>query len=160
MKADVILNRLVAPEADLDDLLDDKGDGFRTRVKELYFEPAERNEEIWLDALDAMDLGSDLMEADGDDLNLVPVADRNSDWVASVAAVLAVCHQQAFVEVLARAVLRNGADRVRIQEGMNADRSELRAAAKIGVSKAAIKAERERRRVARDATTESGKALQ
>jgi hypothetical protein len=47
-----------------------------------------------------------------------------------------------------------------VQEGINADRAELRAAAKIGVSKAAIKAERERRELARAATTESGEALQ
>lgn len=152
MKADVILNRLVAPEADLDDLLDDKGDVFRARVKELYFEPDERNEEIWLDALDAMDIGSDLMEADGNDLNLVPVAERNADWVASVGAVLAVCYQQAFIESLARDVLRNGAEKMRVQEGMNADLEELRAAAKIGVSKAKVKAERERRRMEREGT--------
>lgn len=159
MKADVILSRLVAPEADLDDTLDDKGDSFRTRVKELYFEPSERNEEIWLDALDALDLGTDLMDADGDDLNLVPAAERDADWIAAVAAVLAICNEQAFIEVLAREVLRNGADKVRVREGMNADTGELRAAARIGVSKAAIKAERERRKLARTEAEISSDAL-
>lgn len=160
MKSDVILSRLVAPEADLDDLLDEKGDAFRARVKELFFEPSGRNTEMWADMLDALNLDLGLMDADGDDLNLVPVRERTAAWVETVAAIVAGCYQQAFVEVLARDVLRNGAERVRVQEGINADRAELRAAAKVGISKAAIKAERERRALARAATTESGETLQ
>jgi hypothetical protein len=160
VKAADILARLVSPEADLDDMLDDKGDTFRARVKELFFEPAGRNTEMWVDMLEALDLDRELVDADGDDLNLVPVAERSTAWIETVAAIVAGCYQQAFVEVLARDVLANGRERVRVQEGINADRAELRAAAKIGVSKAAIKAERERRTLARSATTESGEALQ
>lgn len=150
MKADVILQRLVAPEADLDDTIEEKTDTFRSRVKELYFEPALRTTEIWVDALEEMDLDLDLMDADGDDMNLVPAADRTVDWIAAVAAVLAICYRQAFIELLAREVLRNGAKKVRVREGMNADLDELRSAAKIGVSKAEIKAERDRRRAERE----------
>lgn len=160
MKADVILARLVAPEVDLDEMLDDKGDAFRARVKELFFEPQHRTTEMWADMLEALDLDLGLVDADGDDLNLVPVRERTAAWVETVAAIVAGCYQQAFVEVLARDVLANGAERVRVQEGINADRAELRAAAKIGVSKNDIKAERARRELARAATTESGEALQ
>ena len=160
MKAADILARLVSPEADLDDLLDEKGDTFRARVKELFFEPQHRQTELWVDMLEALGLDLELVDADGDDLNLVPVRERTAAWVETVAAIVAGCYQQAFVEVLAREVLANGRERVRVQEGINADRAELRAAAKIGVSKNDIKLERERRALSRAATTESGEAIQ
>jgi hypothetical protein len=160
MKADIILSRLVAPEVDLDEMLDDKGDTFRARVKELFFEPAGRNTEMWVRGLEELGPSLDLVDVDGYDLNLVPVRERTAAWLETVAAIVAGCYQQAFVEVMARDVLANGAERVRVQEGINADRAELRAAAKIGVSKNDIKLERERRALARASTTESGEALQ
>ena len=160
MKATDILARLVSPEADLDEFLDDNGDPFRARVKELFFEPAGRNTEMWVRGLEELGPSLDLVDVDGYDLNLVPAKERTAAWIGDVGAIMAGCYFQAYAEKIAREVLRNGAERVRVREGINADRAELRAAAKIGVSKNDIKLERERRALARAATTESGEAIQ
>ena len=148
MKPEQIVNMLVTVDADLDDIEDRIEDAAVNRAKELMREPEQRDTGLWADMLDALDLDYDLMDVSGADSNAVPVSERGDQWMASVGALWAGCFGQAFAEHGLRPTIENGDDRAAAHERITeqSSQSELRAAAKVGVSKAAVQAERDRRR--------------
>jgi hypothetical protein len=140
----MLLEILADQAAELDELVDDKLPDIRARISEILFNVDERNPGIWED----YDADIDLLPAD---FAAVPRADKDKDWRDRLTKIVLASQMQAFVELAARDVLaiaeRHGEDANPTAESMSV--SELRAAAKSGISKEAVASAAEKRRIAK-----------
>jgi hypothetical protein len=140
----MLLDILADQAAELDEIVDDALPLIRARVSVLLQNPEERDPDVWLEYSDDLDLVLA-------DYAVVPRADKDEEWLTRLAALVLAAQMQAFAEIAARDVLRvserHGAEAN--PEAEKKSRQELRADAKVGISKPAVKAAAERRKAAK-----------
>jgi hypothetical protein len=140
----MLLNILADQAAELDEIVDAALPLVRARVSVLLANPLERDDDVWSQY-------SEDIELVPEDFAIIPRQDKDDEWAARLAAFVLAAQMQAFAELVARDVLRasesHGESANPAAEKLG--RQELRAAAKVGISKTAVATAAEKRRAAK-----------
>lgn len=140
-KIEALLDEEARNQADIDELFDGKADDLETRIAELLTNVDGRNAEIFeLIGADIQDTFQDYFD--------IPVLERDALWNLSLSALIGAASQQAWIELFgldAIAMFEENGRKIDTVRQKLSD-AELKEAARLGIGKARINGEKERRR--------------
>ena len=139
-QVDNFLDTLAAQQAAIDDATEKVAARYEDRLFELLSSEDGRDEELWADA------GADVTLT-FDELSQISIYERDEIWTAEFSAMLAAAQMQAYVEIIARGIVEISDD-AGDEQAKEADKlslSELRIAARAGVTNERVNTARERR---------------
>lgn len=147
MTAASLADLLTDNAAEVDELVDNSAPTYTPRVRELQESAAGRDPDLWEDACNDIGISTDWAAFTLSDLNEFPVAERDLAWQAASAMVFRCAEIQAFTEDTLRPLLT--ASEGHAQRVDRASPSDVRAVAKVGISKEAFEVAKEKRRASR-----------
>ena len=151
-RAEAALDALADEQDAVDRAASQKSAAFRASLARLLADPAARDAELWSTDLASLEAAGVVIDAEAvavsslEDWLTWPTADRNEAWMAGLRAMRAIAHRQAVCEVglidttIATAIRARGKAAPLLRLSL----SELRAAAKAGVSESRREAARGR----------------
>jgi len=141
-----LLDKLADQKADVDLLAESKREAHAARVQELLFDPDERDVELWTAWFLEDDLDPEFwIEIDAEELNAIPMTERDQDWTKAAVSIYALARKQATLELLAPEIIDMARTHAAEQQALASrlGAKGLERAAEIGIGKAKIEAKKE-----------------